>query len=149
MGWVPVTRGTILSLNKDPDEGHCTPTTSAEALLPLPCSSLPTWLGEPPSCPCLSSMSVVHLPWPPTLPPAPGSWVQKARMNKRGIGPVLAGHSQQGAVGDTERRNGRKRQLGVCVCVCVYDHHRAETRTADSGLIFKISLHHQTYWYYA
>ena len=39
---------------------------------------------------------------------------------------------------------GEERRIGVCVCVCVCDQHRAETGVADSGLIFKISLHHQT-----
>lgn len=94
-----------------------TPTIGVEALLPLPCSSSPTCLGEPLSCPCLSSVSVVHLPWPPP-PPRPLVLGAERQEEQTWDGPVLAGHSQQGAVGDTERRNGRKTTVS-CVCVCV------------------------------
>ena len=94
-----------------------TPTIGVEALLPLPWSSSPTWLGEPLSCPCLSSVSVVHLPWPPP-PPPPGSGCRKA--GGTNVGWPCPGRTQPAGSGGGHRKTQwKKNDSVVCVCVCV------------------------------
>ena len=138
VGWVSLTCSTVLPLNKDLDEDRLHPRHQCGSPSSPALFIFANLVGEPLSRSRLSSMSVSYLPWDPCSGCRNAGWTNVGWSCPDGTQPAGRGGRQK-------RRNERKLQHRVCV----HNHHRAESHTADSELIFKISLHHQTYWCYA
>ena len=113
-----MTRGAILSLNKDPDEGTLHPHYRCRSPASLALLIFANLLGRTPVLP-LSVISVCGAPaMAPTSPPPPGSGCRKA--GGTNVGWPCPGRTQPAGSGGGHRKTQwKKNDSVVCVCVCV------------------------------